>query len=65
MIVDGGATTTVNAIQIDTTSAGTHTITYSATDESGLTGTATRTVIVSAPTQSDDTASSTDGTTTP
>ena len=44
--VDGGATTTVSAIQIDTTAAGTHTITYSVTDQNGLTGTATRTVNV-------------------
>lgn len=44
--VDGGATTSVSQITIDTRSAGTHTILYSATDQNGLTGTATRTVTV-------------------
>ena len=44
--VDGGATTTLSQINLDTTVAGTHTIIYSATDQNGLTGTATRTVNV-------------------
>jgi hypothetical protein len=44
--VDGGATTMLSAITVDTSAAGTHTITYSATDQNGLTGTATRTVTV-------------------
>jgi hypothetical protein len=56
--VDGGATTTPDQIQIDTSASGTHTIIYSATDQSGLTGYASRTVMV-------DTASSTDATSTP
>src|SRR6202011_1054367 len=42
--VDGGATTTTPTI--DTTQPGTHTIVYTATDQSGLVGTASRTVIV-------------------
>ena len=50
--VDGGATTTASTITIDTSSGGTHTIVYSATDGNGLVGTAIRTVVVSAPAQS-------------
>ncbi|HUD03063.1 MAG TPA: tail fiber domain-containing protein, partial [Candidatus Paceibacterota bacterium] len=44
--VDGGATTTPSQIIINTSSAGTHTIIYSAVDQNGLTGSATRTVNV-------------------
>ena len=44
--VDGGATTTPDQIHIDTTTPGTHTILYTATDQSGETATSTRTVIV-------------------
>jgi hypothetical protein len=44
--VDGGATTTPDQITIDTSTVGTHTILYSATDSAGNTGTATRTVNV-------------------
>ncbi len=62
--VDGGATTTLSAIQIDTTTAGTHTITYSVTDQNGLTGTASRTVTVIDPSTSSTDASSTDATST-
>jgi hypothetical protein len=47
--VDGGATTTLSSVAIDTSAAGTHTIVYSATDQNGLTSTATRTVNVVAP----------------
>jgi hypothetical protein len=47
--VDGGATTTIGAIDINTSQAGTHTIEYIATDQNGLEGTATRTVNVIAP----------------
>jgi hypothetical protein len=47
-IVDGAATTTIGAIEIDTSQPGTHTIEYTATDQYGLEGTATRTVIVEA-----------------
>jgi hypothetical protein len=48
--VDGGATTTQQQIQIDTSTPSTHTIIYSATDSAGNVGTAVRDVIVSAPT---------------
>jgi len=51
--VDGGATTTPDQIQIDTTQPGTHTVLYSATDQNGLTGTATRTINVVAPSDDD------------
>jgi hypothetical protein len=44
--VDGIAT---DPVGIDTTSPGTHTIDYVVTDQSGLTSTSTRTVVVSAP----------------
>jgi len=50
--VDGGATTTLSALFVDTSLAGTHTIVYSATDQNGLTGTASRTVNVIDPTVS-------------
>jgi hypothetical protein len=43
---DGGETVTVDTGGLDTTTIGTYTITYSATDSSDNTGTATRTVIV-------------------
>ena len=46
--VDGGAQTEVGNIAIDTSTAGEHTITFSAIDAAGNTGTATRTVIVEA-----------------
>ncbi len=48
--VDGATSTPVSAISIDTSVAGTHTIRYSATDQQGQIGTATRTVQVVAPT---------------
>ena len=44
--VDGGAATTPAQVSLDTSAAGTHTIVYSATDQHGVIGTATRTVIV-------------------
>jgi hypothetical protein len=47
--VDGGATTTPDQISIDTSTAGTHTIEYIATDQSGLEGTTTRTLNIVAP----------------
>ncbi|MDO8561751.1 MAG: tail fiber domain-containing protein [bacterium] len=47
--LDGGATTTPEQIIIDTSAAGTHEILFSATDQAGNTGTATRTVNVLAP----------------
>jgi hypothetical protein len=60
-IVDGGATTTIGAIEIDTSQPGTHMIEYVATDQNSLEGTATRTVtVVAAP----DAASSTEATST-
>ncbi len=47
---DNSATTaTTTSIQLDTTKPGMHTILYTVTDPKGLTGTATRTVIISAP----------------
>ncbi|MBI5003520.1 DUF5011 domain-containing protein [Candidatus Kaiserbacteria bacterium] len=49
-IVDGGATTTIDQIHIDTSVTGTHTIRYFATDASGVQGSATRTVVVYDPT---------------
>ena len=45
-IVNGGATTTVDQIHIDTSTAGTSTIEYVVVDQNGLMGTATRTVVV-------------------
>jgi hypothetical protein len=64
--VDGGAATTVGAIEIDTSQPGTHTIEYVATDQNGLEGTATRTVNVIAATASTQSpaATSTDATST-
>ena len=50
-IVVDNATSTDGTVQIDTSKPGTHTILYTVTDASGLTGSATRTVIVSAPPQ--------------
>ena len=44
--VDGGAQIDLSAITIDTSIAGTHTVSYSATDTAGNTGTATRSVNV-------------------
>ncbi|HVZ76266.1 MAG TPA: immunoglobulin-like domain-containing protein [Candidatus Paceibacterota bacterium] len=44
--LDGAATTTPDQIHIDTSAAGTHTITYVATDNDGNVTTALRTVIV-------------------
>ncbi len=46
--VDGGATTTESQVSITTSSPGTHTILYMATDSHGNVGTATRSVIVQA-----------------
>jgi hypothetical protein len=53
-IVDSGATTTLGAIEIDTSQPGTHTIEYVATDQNGLEGAAIRTVIVQTPDATDD-----------
>jgi hypothetical protein len=58
-IVDGGATTTIGAIEINTSQPGTHTIEYVATDQNGLEGTATRTVDVMVPTGSTQTPAAT------
>jgi hypothetical protein len=44
--VDGGAATTLDAMVLDTSVAGTHSVVFSATDQAGNTGTATRTVNV-------------------
>jgi hypothetical protein len=44
--LDGGATTTIDQLAIDTSSAGSHTILFSATDQAGNIGTATRTVTI-------------------
>ena len=44
--VDGGATTTPDHISIDTSTSSTQTISYFATDQNGLTGYATRTVLI-------------------
>jgi phage-related protein len=46
--VDGGATTTLDQISIDTSTSSTHTVLYFATDQNGLTTSATRTVTVQA-----------------
>ena len=46
-IVVDNATSTDGTVQIDTSTPGTHTILYTVTDPNGLTGSATRTVIVS------------------
>ncbi len=45
-VVDGGATTTLDQVTIDTSAPGIHTVEYFATDQNGLTGYATRTVDV-------------------
>ena len=63
LVVDN-ATSTDGTVRIDTSTPGTHTILYSVTDPNGLTGSATRTVIVSPAQQTpalanDNTASST------
>ncbi len=50
-VVVDNATSTDGTVQIDTSTPGTHTILYTVTDPNGLTGSATRTVIVSAPPQ--------------
>ena len=50
-IVVDNATSTDGTVQIDTSKPGAHTILYTVTDPSGLTGSATRTVIVTAPQQ--------------
>jgi hypothetical protein len=42
-IVDNGATTTVGAVEIDTSQPGTHAIEYLTADQNGLEGTASRT----------------------
>jgi hypothetical protein len=47
--VDGSTSTPLSSIVIDTSTPGTHTISYSATDQNGLSGTAVRTVIVNDP----------------
>ncbi len=44
--VDGATSTPISSVLVDTTAPGTHTIVYSATDQNGLTSTATRTVNV-------------------
>jgi hypothetical protein len=44
--LDGGATTTLDQLNVDTATSTTHTIIFSATDQAGNTGTATRTVVV-------------------
>ena len=46
-VVVDTATSTDGTVQIDTSKPGTHTILYTVTDPSGLTGSATRSVIVS------------------
>lgn len=46
MSLDGGATTTPDQFHLDTSTSTIHIILYSATDQAGNTGTATRTVIV-------------------
>ena len=48
-IIDGGATTTLNQITLDTSVAGTHTIEYRVIDQNGLMSIASRTVTVEAP----------------
>ncbi len=48
-LVDGGATTTLDHISIDTTVAGTHTVEYRVIDQHGVMGTATRTIEVVTP----------------
>jgi hypothetical protein len=57
--LDGGPFVQVSEIALDTSTSGEHTITYSATDQNGVSGTASRTVIIDAPDSSASTASST------
>jgi hypothetical protein len=57
--VDGGATTTPDQISVDTSTAGTHSIEYIATDQAGEAGTATRTLNVVAPAPPTDATTST------
>ena len=58
--VDGGATTTADQLSIDTNAPGSHTILFSATDQAGNTGTATRIVnVLAAPQPSTSDATST------
>ena len=59
MALDGGATTTPDQFHLDTSTPGTHIILFSATDQNGQTGTATRTVIISDPTATTTDATST------
>jgi peptidoglycan/xylan/chitin deacetylase (PgdA/CDA1 family) len=47
VFIDGGATTTIAGISINTSVPGSHTIVFSATDSSNNTGSVTRTVVVS------------------
>ena len=61
--MDGGATTTIGAIAINTSQPGTHTIEYVATDQNGLEGIASRIVTLVASPDSD-VASSPDATST-
>ncbi len=49
-VVVDNATSTDGTVTLATSASGTHTIEYRAYDQSGLMGTATRTIIVSAPT---------------
>jgi fibronectin-binding autotransporter adhesin len=49
--LDGGPAIDISQLSVDTSVAGEHTITFSATDQAGNTGMATRTVIVDAPPQ--------------
>ena len=44
--VDGATSTPVAMVSLDTSAPGTHAVVYSVTDQNGLVGTATRTVIV-------------------
>ena len=60
--VDGATSTAAAEIFVDTSTAGTHTITYSAVDQNGLIGTVTRTVIVVAATGTPPADSTTDTT---
>ena len=47
--LDGGPQVDSSAIQVDTSAAGEHTITYTSTDAAGNVGTATRTIIINVP----------------
>ena len=57
--LDSATSTPLEQLQLDTSASGTHTILFSATDQAGNTGTATRTVIVSDPNAPDTNATST------